>query len=272
MENLFDLSGKTAVITGGTGVLCSQMAIKLAACGVKAAVLGLDEDQGQLIARQIRDQGGQAIGLVADVLDKESLNVARDIVLSEFGSIDILINGAGGNKKEASCSADLDFFSLPQEALEWVFNLNFLGTILSCQVFGQPMVDQKKGSIINISSMASFRPLTNVLAYGGAKAAINNFTSWLAVHLNHNYSKDIRVNAIAPGFFLTKQNEFLLVDEETGQMTERGKRILDHTPMARFGTPEDLLGAVLYLASEASSFVNGTVIPIDGGFSAYAGV
>lgn len=145
MENLFDLSGKTAVITGGTGVLCSQMAIKLAACGVKAAVLGLDEDQGQLIARQIRDQGGQAIGLVADVLDKESLNVARDIVLSEFGSIDILINGAGGNKKEASCSADLDFFSLPQEALEWVFNLNFLGTILSCQVFGQPMVDQKKG-------------------------------------------------------------------------------------------------------------------------------
>lgn len=272
MDKFFNLSGKTAVVTGATGVLCSEMAKELARRGVKVAVMGLEDDLTENIAGEINEAGGTAIGVVVDVLDKDSLLNARDVVMKEFGSIDILINGAGGNHKKATVSPDLSFFDIPKEALQFVFNLNILGTIMATQVFGEVMTKQGKGSIINISSMNAYRPLTNIAAYSAAKAGINNFTQWMAVHFNQNYSPDIRVNAIAPGFFLTKQNHFLLVDEKTGGNTPRAEKILSHTPMNRYGVPEDLLGTIVYLASDASSFVNGVVIPIDGGFSAYSGV
>ncbi|HCS74855.1 MAG TPA: D-mannonate oxidoreductase [Clostridiales bacterium] len=272
MDKFFDLSGKTAVVTGATGVLCSDMARELARRGVKVAVMGLEDDLTKQIADEINDDGGTAIGVVVDVLDKDSLIRARDAVMEEFGGIDILINGAGGNHKNATVSPNLSFFDIPKEALQFVFNLNILGTIMSTQVFGEVMTKQGRGSVINISSMNAYTPLTNIVAYSAAKAGINNFTQWMAVHFNLNYSPDIRVNAIAPGFFLTKQNHFLLVDEKTGGHTPRAKQILGHTPMNRYGVPEDLLGTIVYLASDASSFVNGVVIPIDGGFSAYSGV
>ncbi|NLA84104.1 MAG: SDR family oxidoreductase [Clostridiales bacterium] len=272
MDKLFDVSGKAAVITGATGVLCSEMARELGRRGAKVAVLGLEDDLTELIANQIKQEGGTAIGEVCNVLHKGSLIKARDAVMEAFGRIDILINGAGGNKKDATVSPNLSFFDIPADALEWVFNLNILGTILSTQVFGEVMAKQGKGSVINISSMNSYRPLTNIVAYSAAKAGINNFTQWMAVHFNQNYSADIRVNAIAPGFFLTNQNRFLLVDEKTGEPTPRAKQILSHTPMNRYGVPEDLLGTIIWLCSDASSFVNGVVVPIDGGFSAYSGV
>ncbi len=272
MDKFFDLNGKVAVVTGATGILCSEMARELARRGAKVAVMGLEEDLTQKVAQEINDAGGTAIGAVANVLDKDSLIKARDAVMEAFGRIDILINGAGGNNKKATVSPDLSFFDIPADALQFVFNLNILGTILATQVFGEVMTKQGKGSIINISSMNSYRPLTNIVAYSTAKAGINNFTQWMAVHFNQNYSPDIRVNAIAPGFFLTHQNRFLLVDEKTGEHTPRAKQILSHTPMNRYGVPEDLLGTIVYLASDASAFVNGVVIPIDGGFSAYSGV
>jgi len=184
----------------------------------------------------------------------------------------ILVNGAGGNKKEATTGKDLSFFDLPPEAVQWVFNLNFLGTLLPSQVFGKKMVERGEGVILNISSMNAFRPLTRIPAYSGAKAAVSNFTQWLAVHIAQEYSPNIRVNALAPGFFLTDQNRFLLTDEKSGELTPRGRQIIDHTPQARFGDPEDLLGAMFWLLSPASQFVTGVVVPIDGGFSAYSGV
>ena len=193
-------------------------------------------------------------------------------MLKEFGRIDILINGAGGNKKEATTSDDMSFFDIPLDALQWVFNLNFMGTVLTTQVFGEVMAEQGSGNIINISSMSALTPLTRIVGYSAAKAAINNFTQWIAVYMNQNYSTNIRVNAIAPGFLLTQQNYYLLVDEKTGQDTERGKAIKKNTPMGRYGKPEELIGAVIWLASDASSFVNGVVVPIDGGFSAFSGV
>ena len=271
MDKFFDLSGKAAVVTGATGVLCSEMARELARRGAKVAVMGLEDDLTKKISEEINEQGGTAIGVVVNVLDKDSLIRARDAVVKAFGRIDILINGAGGNKKAATVSPDLSFFDIPADALQWVFNLNILGTILATQVFGEVMTKQGNGSIINISSMNSYRPLTNIVAYSAAKAGINNFTQWMAVHFNQNYSGGIRVNAIAPGFFHTNQNHFLLVDEKTGEPTPRAKKILDHTPMGRYGVPADLLGTIVYLASDASAFVNGVVIPIDGGFSAYSG-
>jgi NAD(P)-dependent dehydrogenase (short-subunit alcohol dehydrogenase family) len=193
-------------------------------------------------------------------------------VTEAFEHVDILINGAGGNKAEATTSEELSFFDLPADAIRWVFDLNFMGTLLPSQVFGRYMVKQGSGCIINISSMAAFRPLTRTVAYSPAKAAVSNFTQWLAVHISQNYSDKIRVNAIAPGFFLTEQNRFLLVDERTGELTERGQAIIDHTPIGGFGDPQDLIGAVLWLLSDGARFVHGTVIPIDGGFSAFSGV
>jgi len=193
-------------------------------------------------------------------------------VLARFGRVDILINGAGGNKKQATTSPDLSFFDLPADAVQWVFNLNFIGTLLPCQVFGKVMADQGEGIILNVSSMNAFRPLTRIPAYSAAKAAVSNFTQWLAVHLSQKYSTDIRVNAIAPGFFLTEQNRFLLSDEVTGELTPRGRTIIDHTPMARFGQPGDLIGTVLWLLSSGATFVHGVVVPVDGGFSAFSGV
>jgi len=272
LEKLYGLLGKVAVVTGGGGVLCGGICRAFGQVGVTVAVLDLNEEASQKVADDIRAAGGEVVAIQADVLSKDSLESARDEVMATFGEVDILINGAGGNNPQATTSAEQPFFDLPTDAIRWVLDLNFLGTLLPSQVFGNLMAEQGEGCIINISSMSAFRPLTNVVAYSAAKAAVSNFTQWLAVYMSQNYSDRIRVNAIAPGFFLTQQNRFLLVDETTGELTERGRRIIEHTPMGRFGVPEDLISTVLWLSSPASAFVHGTVIPVDGGFSAFSGV
>lgn len=272
MNNLFDIANENIVITGGGGVLCGAMAKALGKAGAKIAVLDLLEAAARKVANEINAEGGMAIGVTCDVLDKESIVSARERVTAELGPVDVLINGAGGNKKEATTSPDLSFFDLPPEAVRFVFDLNFLGTLLPTQVFGKEMADKGSGVILNVSSMNAFRPLTKIPAYSAAKAAVSNFTQWLAVHVCQNYSKDIRVNALAPGFFLTEQNRFLLTDEKTGELTPRGKTIIDHTPMGRFGQAEELIGTVIWLLSDAAKFVTGVVVPVDGGFSAFSGV
>ena len=272
LESLFALSSKVAVVTGGGGVLCGAMARALGRLGAKVAVLDIVEDAAQRVAGDVAAEEGEAIAVRCDVLDKASLEAARDTVLARFDRVDVLINGAGGNKKQSTTSPDLSFFDLPPDAIRWVFDLNFLGTLLPSQVFGKPMVEQSEGCILNVSSMSAFRPLTRIPAYSAAKAAVSNFTQWLAVHIAQEYSPNIRVNALAPGFFLTEQNRFLLTDEATGELTSRGRTIVEHTPMDRLGAPEDLIGTMLWLLSPASSFVTGVVVPVDGGFSAYSGV
>lgn len=272
VQGLFGLQDKIAVVTGGGGILCGAMSKGLAKAGAKVMVLDLLEAAAQKVAEEIRKDGGQAFAFQADALDKKSLERVCEEVVKNFGRVDILINGAGGNKPQATTSPDLSFFDLPQDAFRWVFDLNFTCTLLASQVFGKVMAKQKDGIVLNVSSMNYFRPLTRVPAYSAAKAAVSNFTQWLAVHFSQNYSPKIRVNAIAPGFFLTEQNRFLLTEKETGSLTARGKSIIDHTPMNRFGDPEDLVGAVLWLLSPASQFVHGAVIAIDGGFSAFSGV
>ncbi len=272
INKLFDLKGKVAVVTGGGGVLCGAISRALGKVGVKVAVLDIIPEAAQKVVDDIVAEGGEALAVKCNVLDRESVEAARDVVLERFGRVDILINGAGGNKKEATTSPTLSFFDLPADAVQWVFNLNFIGTLLPSQVFGKVIAEQGAGCILNISSMNAFRPLTKIPAYSAAKAAVSNFTQWLAVHMSQNYSTDIRVNAIAPGFFLTNQNRFLLLDEESGEWTPRGRQILDHTPMGRFGDPEDLIGTVFWLLSPAARFVHGVVVPIDGGFAAYSGV
>jgi len=235
-------------------------------------VLDLNEQAASRIAEQIKKAGGKAIAVGCNVLDRASVEAARDTVAAKLGQADILINGAGGNRKEATTGPDMAFFDLPTDAIRFVFDLNFIGTLLPCQVFGKAMAARGSGVILNISSMNAFRPLTKIAAYSAAKAAISNFTQWLAVHICQNYSKAIRVNAVAPGFFLTEQNRFLLTDEKTGDLTPRGRTIIDHTPMGRFGDPGDLTGTVLWLLSNAARFVTGVVVPVDGGFSAFSGV
>jgi NAD(P)-dependent dehydrogenase (short-subunit alcohol dehydrogenase family) len=272
MTKIFNVKGKVIAITGGGGVLCGTMAKALGKAGAKIAVLDLQADSAEKVAEEIKSKNGQAIGIKCDVLDKKSIEHANKKITSELGKIDILINGAGGNKKEATTSPDLSFFDLPSEAVRFVFDLNFLGTLLPSQVFGKEMAENGSGIILNISSMCAFSPLTKVPAYSAAKAAVSNFTQWLAVHVCQNYSKNIRVNAIAPGFFLTEQNRFLLTEEKTGELTTRGSTIVYHTPMGRFGEPEELVGTVMWLLSDASKFVTGVVIPVDGGFSAFSGV
>jgi NAD(P)-dependent dehydrogenase (short-subunit alcohol dehydrogenase family) len=223
--------------------------------------------------KQPMDAGpGKYMVVYGDVLDREQLESAAENIRAAFGDIDMLINAAGGNHPRATTSADVSFFDLPDEALRFVFDLNIVGTILPSQVFGRVMAEKGEGIILNISSMSAYTPLTRIPAYSAAKAGVSNFTQWLAVHMAQEYSPHIRVNAIAPGFFLTKQNRFLLTDEASGELTKRGQQIIDHTPMARFGVPEDLLGAVLWLLSPASAFVTGVVLPIDGGFAAFSGV
>lgn len=276
-----DLSGKTAVVTGGGGVLCSCFAEALGECGAKVAVLDLSLDAADAVAKRICANGGTAQAFACNVLEKESILAAGDAVIAAFGNIDILINGAGGNNPRATTDREYlfpedltdeadgkSFFDLTPEGIQFVFNLNCLGTLLPTQVFARNMAVHG-GIIINISSMNAYRPLTKIPAYSAAKAAVSNLTMWLAVHLS---KVNIRVNAIAPGFFVTKQNEKLLFDEN-GNPTPRTDKILAHTPMGRFGKPEELVGTLLYLCdNNASGFVNGTVIPVDGGFAAYSGV
>ncbi|OHB57788.1 MAG: D-mannonate oxidoreductase [Planctomycetes bacterium RBG_13_44_8b] len=272
MNDLFDIKGKVIVITGAGGVLCSTMAKALGKAGAKIAVLDLIEDAAKKVADEIKANKGKAIAVKCNVLDKKTLQDAKEKIVAELGPVDILINGAGGNKKDATTSPELSFFDLPSEAIRSVFDLNFIGTLLPTQVFAKDMAERGAGIILNISSMNAFRPLTKIPAYSAAKAAVSNFTQWLAVHVCQNYSKDIRVNAIAPGFFLTEQNRFLLTDEKTGNLTDRGKTIINHTPMGRFGQAEELVGTVMWLLSDAAKFVTGVVVPIDGGFSAFSGV
>lgn len=269
MKPSFDLEGKTAVVTGGAGVLCAAMCQTLAESGVRVAVLDLRSETAEALAARI---GHGAIGLACDVLERASVEAAAQAVQTTFGHVDILINGVGGNRPQASTNSTQSFFDLPAEAMRWVFDLNLTGVILPSQVFGKIMAGQKSGVIINISSMNAFRPLTRIPAYSAAKAGVSNFTQWMAVHLAQEYSPEIRVNAIAPGFFLTEQNRFLLTEQETGNLTQRGQQIIAHTPQGRFGTPEDLLGALIWLVSPAAAFVTGVVIPVDGGFSAFSGV
>jgi NAD(P)-dependent dehydrogenase (short-subunit alcohol dehydrogenase family) len=271
-ELQLDLSDEIIVLTGGAGVLCGTMSEALAARGASVAVLDIDEEAAEQRARTIRDAGGDALAVTANVLDRDDLEHALSLIQESLGTPTTLINGAGGNKAGATTGPDKELFDLPDEAVRGVFDLNFLGTFLATQVFGRAMVDGDGGNIINVSSMTALQPLTKVPAYGAAKAAVSNFTEWLAVHMSQNYDNKVRVNAIAPGFFLTKQNRFLLIDEESGDLTDRGATIINHTPMDRFGDPEDLIGTILWLLSASSKFVHGIVVPIDGGFSAFSGV
>jgi NAD(P)-dependent dehydrogenase (short-subunit alcohol dehydrogenase family) len=272
--DLFRLDGKCAVVTGGAGVLCGAIARGLAGAGAAIAIADVAEDKAAAMAAQIESAGGKARGYRIDVFNRPSIQACCDAVHKDFGQVDILVNGVGGNMKGATTSPEQSFFDLPVDALQKVMDLNLVGgTILPSQVFAKRMVANADGGvIINVSSMNAFRPLTRIPGYSAAKAAVSNFTQWLAVHLAQEYSPKMRVNAIAPGFFLTDQNRFLLTDEKTGEPTARGKTIIAHTPMARYGGPEDLIGATVWLASDAAQFVTGIVVPIDGGFSAFSGV
>jgi NAD(P)-dependent dehydrogenase (short-subunit alcohol dehydrogenase family) len=272
LSKQYDFTGRTVIITGGAGVLGGEMACALVGCNANVVILDRDPALADLVVKRFESTKGKYLVVKGDVLNKESLEQSAREILEHFGHIDCLINGAGGNNPKATTNPEQSFFSLPTENLKFVSDLNLLGTILPSQVFGKYMADQKEGIILNVSSMNAFRPLTRIPAYSAAKAAVSNFTQWLAVHMAQEYSPNIRVNAIAPGFFLTEQNRFLLTEKETGNLTLRGKKIMDHTPMGRFGKPDDLLGATLWLLSPASAFVTGVVLPIDGGFSAYSGV
>ena len=271
-QTIFNLRGLTAVITGGSGVLGSIMALALAKAGVRVAILSLHAASSAKVVEAIQAENGEAIGIACDVVQRTDLERACTEVLKTFGPIDILINAAGGNSPQATTSVEQSFFDLDLQGVDSVFGLNFMGTFLSCQVFGRGMAERGQGCIVNVASMNALRPLTRIPAYSAAKAAVANFTQWLAVHMAQEYRAQIRVNAIAPGFILTEQNRFLLTDAQSGRLTERGQSIIAHTPAGRFGTPEDLVGTLLWLVSPASAFVTGVVVPVDGGFSAYSGV
>lgn len=268
----FELKGKVVILTGGAGVICSKLAKAIGECGAKLAILDISTDAMNKLSKELDDKNIEHITIKTDVLNKKSIENASMKILKKFKKVDILINGAGGNHPDATTGATQSFFDLKEEAIKFVFNLNFTGTFMTSQVFGKFIAEQGKGVILNISSMNAFTPLTKIPAYSAAKAALSNFTQWLAVHMSRNYSTKIRVNAIAPGFLLTEQNRFLLTDKKSGKLTDRGQTIINHTPMGRFGEPEDLISTVLWLISPGSEFVHGAVIPIDGGFSAFSGV
>ena len=272
-DMMFSLEGKTAVVLGGAGILGSAISKGLAKSGAKLAIVDISENRAQTLASNIQATNAEAKGYQADAMDSKSLIHVRDNIMRDFGATDILVSAVGGNIPEATVSEQIDFFDISQESLEKVVNLNlFAGAILPAQIFGRIMAENPNGgSIINISSMAALKPLTRVVGYSAAKAAVSNFTQWLAVHLAKQGFTKLRVNAIAPGFFLTEQNRYLLTDSN-GELTPRGRAILEHTPMGRFGEPEDLVGTAIWLASDASKFVTGVVVPVDGGFSAFAGV
>lgn len=268
----YDLQGRTIAITGGAGILGGEMACALVGCGANVAILDREPALADRLMDRLGRGPGRATVVYANVLERGTLLEAEKAVSAEFGAVDTLINAAGGNNARATTSGELSFFDLPDEALRFVFDLNIVGTFLPSQVFGRGMAERGEGVILNISSMNAFRPLTRIPAYSAAKAGVSNFTQWLAVHMAQEYSARIRVNAMAPGFFLTAQNRFLLTDKVTGELTPRGQTIIDHTPMGRFGDPEDLLGTMLWLLSPASAFVSGIIVPVDGGFSAFGGV
>jgi NAD(P)-dependent dehydrogenase (short-subunit alcohol dehydrogenase family) len=268
----FDLHGRVVAITGGVGVLGAEIGCALLERGAAVALLDIDPGRADRLHDRLEASGGRAMVAACDVLDRGSVEAALASVVDQLGPVDSLVNAAGGNHPSATTGPDKDFFSLPTDALRHVVDLNLLGTVVPSQVFARAMAEKGAGAILNISSMNALRPLTRIPAYSAAKAAVSNFTQWLAVHLAQEYSPRIRVNAIAPGFFLTDQNRFLLIDQESGDPTARGRTILEHTPMGRYGRPEDLLGAVVWLLSPAASFVTGVVVPVDGGFQAFSGV
>ncbi len=272
LMHMYDFTGKTFAVTGGAGALGGDVVIALAGCG--ANVMVLDRNLARLSALRecVGPRAGEIDGVQVDVMNRESLTAAGEAINRRFGALYGLVNAAGGNSPRATCTADMSFFDIPEEGLRFVLDLNILGTMMPCQVLARQMAEAGEGVILNYSSMNAYRPLTNIAAYSASKAAITNFTSWLAVYMAQNFSGKIRVNAIAPGFFLGEQNRFLMIDQATGGWTARGQRVVDHTPMGRLGNPEDLLGAVLWLLSPAASFVTGITVPVDGGFSAYAGV
>ncbi len=272
INRLYDFAGKTVLLTGGAGVLTGEIACALFGCNANIAIIDRDPALADTVMKRIEPVGDRAVVIYGDVLQPETMQRALEQVITAYGKVDFLVNGAGGNNPKATTTPTTTFFDLPQDALRFVSDLNLLGTIIPCQVIGKHMAERKEGVILNISSMNAFRPLTRIPAYSASKAAVTNFTQWLAVYMAQEISPRIRVNAIAPGFFLTNQNRFLLIDKESGKETVRGRKILDHTPMGRYGMPEDLLGTVLWLLSPASNFVTGVVIPVDGGFSAYSGV
>lgn len=271
LQTLFNVDGLTAVITGGSGQLGRSMAHALAQAGVQVAVISLHAETSRTVAEAIQESSGKALGIACDVLDRVGLERTLEQVTSTFGPVDILINAAGGNQPQATTTADQTFFDLDMQAVDLVFGLNFAGTFQCCQVFGRSMAERGQGCIVNVASMNALRPLTRVPAYSAAKAAVANFTQWLAVHMAQEYSPRIRVNALAPGFFLTEQNRYLLIDAD-GKLTPRGQAIISHTPAGRLGAPEDLVGTLLWLVSPASAFVTGIVVPVDGGFSSFSGV
>lgn len=271
LAGLYSLEGQVAVVTGGTGVLGGTMARGLARAGAKVGVLGRRREQAETAARAIEAEGGAALALVADVLDRGQLEAAREAVITQWGRLDVLVNAAGGNMPAATLAPGSSFFDLPIEGMEPVIALNLHGTLLPSQVFGDTMARAGRGCIVNISSMAAQRAMTRVVGYGLAKAAVENVTRWLAVELARSFGAGLRVNAIAPGFFAGEQNRALLFNED-GALTARGQTIIDHTPAGRFGEPAELISTLIWLCSPGASFVNGVVVPVDGGFSAFSGV
>ena len=274
----FDLDGRTVVITGGGGALCGAMADALGTMGVKVAVLDISPEKAEIRAQAVNQSGGTALAFGCDVLDAVQLRQCCDAISAAWGPPDLLINGAGGNDPRGSTSVEFEepaqegaaaqsFFDLDPAGFRHVFDLNFMGTFLTTQVFSRGMVAKGRGSIVNISSMSAFVPLTKVAAYSAAKAAVSNFTQWLAVHFSH---AGVRVNALAPGFFMTEQLRFLHIDAKTGELLPRARQVIAHTPMGRYGSPDDLIGALVWLLSDASAFVTGVVVPVDGGFSSYS--
>jgi NAD(P)-dependent dehydrogenase (short-subunit alcohol dehydrogenase family) len=271
LNSLFSLENKVAVVTGGTGVLGSAMVRALALAGAKVAIVGRRKNVADDLAREIEKEGGTAIGVSADVLDAQQLVEARKNIIDKFGSINILVNGAGGNMPGATIPPDKNFLDLKIDEFKKVVDLNLTGSVLPTQIFGEPMMAAKSGCIINISSMAAYLPITRVVGYSAAKAAISNFTQWLAVEVAKKFGEGIRVNAIAPGFFLTEQNRTLLTTSDGG-LTDRGKSVINQTPFGRFGKPDELASTLIWLCSDGAKFVSGVVVAVDGGFSSYAGV
>ena len=272
MKKIFDLRNKIIVITGASGSIGSELSCSLAEMGCKVVLLYNSTKPKKVVIERLEKSLSDYEIYKCNVTAIEEIENCKDFIIDKFGSVDALINCAGGNNPNASTSKENSFFKISKESYQWVNDLNLLGTIIPCQVFGQIFAEQKKGNIVNISSMAAFRPLTKIPAYSSSKAAINSFTRWLSVHMAKEYSSNIRVNAIAPGFILSKQNRFLLVDKSTGNYTKRGKSIIENTPMGKFGEPKELLSTVAWLLSDYSNFVTGTIVPVDGGFDAYSGV